>query len=174
MCINRCIATVTALLVAQQRATNTLTSIVAWRLTAEMCLPLRYVATSEALPSNERDVTQQRAKTLVLLRHHVNHCHNISIRKFAKSFNMLDKTGCQFRIHRTGNIVFQNTNTLQTDVVRFYHTWGNSLRPRWNKAKSATGNFSRAGGEFSAPFLPYGENSRLHSAIERNTERINK
>jgi hypothetical protein len=60
VCTNHCIATVTALLVAQQRAANTRSSIGAWRLTAEMCLPLRYVAMSEALPSNEQ-------LTLVLL-----------------------------------------------------------------------------------------------------------
>jgi hypothetical protein len=40
--------------VTQQRAANTLTSIVAWRLIAEMCLPLRYVATREEFPSNEQ------------------------------------------------------------------------------------------------------------------------
>jgi hypothetical protein len=45
---------VVALLVAQQQAINMLTSIVAWRLTTEMCLPLRYIATSKALPGNEQ------------------------------------------------------------------------------------------------------------------------
>jgi hypothetical protein len=55
--------------------------------------------------------------------------------------------------------MFQNTNASQTGVVRFCHAWGNPLRPRFSKAKSATGSFSRAPGEFSAPFLAYGENS---------------